>query len=258
MEQTVEKLAGKIVSQYQQLMPGRRIIVGVAGVPGAGKSTLAYPLTELINEKLGAPVLEQHIDRQKALVNQSSSQGTRIAISVSLDGWHTTRADLDKMLNPVEARLRRGAAFTFDADDYVQFVKDLRKDPCLPEVHFRTFSHSKKDPEPGAFPITPVHQIVVIEGLYTLLSTEPWKQATYLLDERIWVDCPDEIAASRLIARHVATGVEPDLESARKRVEDSDMQNGIYIRQNLVTPTVTVESILDDAYAELVERKLAS
>lgn len=111
----------------------------------------------------------------------------------------------------------KGAAFTFDAADYVQFVKDLRKNPALPEVHYRTFSHAKKDPEPGPFPITPSHRIVIIEGLYTLLSVEPWKEATELLDERIWVDCPDEVAKSRLIARHVATGVEGDEESARKR-----------------------------------------
>lgn len=87
----------------------------------------------------------------------------------------------------------------------------------LPEVHFRTFSHSKKDPEPGSYPITPFHRIIIIEGLYTLLTTQPWKQATDLLDERIWVDCPDEVAKARLIARHVATGVEADPDSARKR-----------------------------------------
>lgn len=111
----------------------------------------------------------------------------------------------------------QGAAFTFDAEDYVQFVKDLRHVPSLPEIPFRTFSHAKKDPEPGSFLITPSHRIIIIEGLYTLLSIEPWKQATDLLDERIWVECPDEVAKQRLIARHVATGVEADTSSAQSR-----------------------------------------
>lgn len=63
----------------------------------------------------------------------------------------------------------------------------------------------------------PSHRIVIIEGLYTLLNIQPWKQATDLLDERIWVDCPDEVAKSRLIARHVATGVEADPAAAKLR-----------------------------------------
>lgn len=41
-------------------------------------------------------------------------------------------------------------------------------------------------------------------------------------------------------------------------VEGSDMHNGVYIRQNLTEPTATVHSIIDEAYAELVEHKLAS
>lgn len=72
-------------------------LVSTLRVPGAGKSTLAYPLTELINEKLGASAIAQHVDREKGLVASSSSRSDRIAISVSLDGWHTSRADLDKM-----------------------------------------------------------------------------------------------------------------------------------------------------------------
>lgn len=36
------------------------------------------------------------------------------------------------------------------------------------------------------------------------------------------------------------------------------MHNAAYIRQNLAEPTATVESILDETYAELVEKKLAS
>lgn len=87
----------------------------------------------------------------------------------------------------------------------------------LSEIAFRTFSHAKKDPEPGPHPILPSHRTIIIEGLYVLLNTEPWKEATDLLDERIWVDCPDDVAKSRLIARHVATGVESDEASARLR-----------------------------------------
>ena len=78
-------------------------------VPGAGKSTLAFPLTELVNELLGTPTSKKHhlhVDKAQGLISQDSEKDAsdkgQIAVSVSLDGWHTTRAELDKM--PVCAR----------------------------------------------------------------------------------------------------------------------------------------------------------
>ena len=184
-------------------------------------------------------------------------------------------------------RAYQGAAFTFDADDYVAFVRSLR-DPCIardssPGIAFRTFDHAKKDPEPGPFLIEPRHRIVVIEGLYVLLDTYPWRQAAQLLDERIWVECEPAIARSRLVARHLQTGIEPDREAAERRgacilvslfdaeaetktrvfcychaVDGSDMLNGEYIREHLVTPTSTVCSVLDMQYVKAVEEKMSS
>lgn len=40
-------------------------------------------------------------------------------------------------------------------------------------------------------------------------------------------------------------------------VEGSDMHNGKYIRDNLAIPTATVESILDQHYAEAIEKQIA-
>lgn len=118
-------------------------------------------------------------------------------------------------------RAYQGAAFTFDADDYVAFVRALRRpSPALESsqgIAFRTFDHAKKDPEPGPFLIEPRHRIVVIEGLYVLLDTPPWREAAQLLDERIWVECEPAIARGRLVARHLQTGIEPDREAAEWR-----------------------------------------
>lgn len=113
--------------------------------------------------------------------------------------------------------MQQGAAFTFDADDWVSFIRSLRQSPPPAEVHYRTFDHAKKDPEPALHPILPSHRIVIVEGLYVLLSTEPWKDSVALLDERIWVDCPPEVARSRLVERHLQTGIEPDRHSAEAR-----------------------------------------
>lgn len=54
--------------------------------PGCGKSTIAYPLVSRVNALLG---------------------GDEAAICISLDGWHYSRAELDRMTDPVEAHWRR-------------------------------------------------------------------------------------------------------------------------------------------------------
>lgn len=113
----------------------------------------------------------------------------------------------------------QGAAFTFDAASYVDFVTTLRVNPFPLSIPFRTFSHATKDPEIAPFAITPRHKIIIIEGLYTLLNVEPWCQATCVMDERIWLECTQEAARMRLVSRHLATGVEQTEEKAMERGE---------------------------------------
>lgn len=121
--------------------------------------------------------------------------------------------------DPEEARRRRGAAFTFDAPAYVEFIKALRLKPLPPAVPFQTFSHALKDPQPASLPITPQHRIVVVEGLYCLLNVEPWQRATAALDERVWVECDRAVARERLVRRHLKEGVEYEQDKAEKRGE---------------------------------------
>ncbi|CAD6588411.1 MAG: hypothetical protein CYPHOPRED_004380 [Cyphobasidiales sp. Tagirdzhanova-0007] len=254
MENSVKELAQKLVQRAKLLPDGERLLVGIAGVPGAGKSTIAYPLVELVNNMLGVHV-QQHtdVDIDQGLASPAPNEPGQITISVSLDGWHTARVDLDKMPNPAEAHRRRGAAFTFDAVEYVSFVSALREKPFPSSIPFRTFSHGKKDPEISAQPIEPHHRIIIIEGLYVLLDTEPWNHSTAMLDERIWVECPDELARERLIKRHLLTGIETNQTAAEARVDGSDMINGQFIRDYLVKPTCIVNSVVDVKYVQSIE-----
>jgi pantothenate kinase len=80
-----------------------------------------------------------------------------------------------------------------------------------------------KDPTPDAVHIMPHHRIIVIEGLYTFLSIEPWCQGGRLLDERWFIDVDIVEARRRLIDRHVATGVTKDREEGVARADKNDM-----------------------------------
>lgn len=155
---------------------------------------------------------------------------------VGLDGWHLTRADLDAMDDPKLAHDRRGIHWTFDAQGYVSFVEELRTPisqlPAdMPDITAPSFDHALKDPSPHAIRITPQHRIVIIEGLYTFLSIEPWCRAGSLLDERWYIELDSIEAAKRLVKRHVETGVARDLTEAQWRSDANDMPSMWFLSQ---------------------------
>ena len=78
----------------QQLTQKKRIIIGVCGVPGAGKSTISHKLKEKLPELAVLP----------------------------MDGFHLPRKMLDE-----EGVRRRGAAFTFDLKGFAQKMKEIKE-----------------------------------------------------------------------------------------------------------------------------------
>lgn len=144
---------------------------------------------------------------------------------VGLDGWHFTRAQLDVFPDPKLAYDRRGIHWTFDGSSYVAFVRALHQDvtPATSVITAPSFDHALKDPTPDAVSIYPFHRIVIIEGLYTFLSIEPWSRAGLLLDERWYIHVEQEEAQRRLVDRHVVSGVAKDREEAIWRAEENDV-----------------------------------
>lgn len=202
--------------------------MGIAGIPASGKSTFAL----LLANKLSLP-----------LANSS----TEAVILVGLDGWHYTRAELDAMPDPKLAHDRRGAHWTFNSPSYVDFIRALREDisPSTPIITAPSFDHAIKDPTPDAVLIHPYHRIVVIEGLYTFLSIDPWVEASKLLDERWFVHVDVIKARERLVKRHVVTGVAKDMEEAIWRADENDGPNGKFIIENMLEPTRVITSVDD-------------
>ena len=186
----------------------KRLLVGISGIPASGKSTFAQLLVDHTN-----------------VVLAEDPESTTRAILVGLDGWHLTRAQLDLFPDPQQAHDRRGSYWTFDGTGYVNFVRSLRAELAsdTPVITAPSFDHAVKDPTPDAVSIYPYHQIVIIEGLYTFLSIEPWSAGGLLLDERWFLDVDIEAARRRLVKRHVVSGVARDLEQASWRADENDM-----------------------------------
>jgi pantothenate kinase len=172
------------------LAEGRsRVLVGMAGAPGAGKSTLAAATAAAL-----APD----------------------AVVLPMDGFHLPQARLVAL----GRRDRMGAPDTFDVDAFVAILEALRSPGG---VLAPLFDRTIEEPVPGALEVTPDIRIVLVDGNYLLLDRDGWERVAPLLDLTAYVDEDDELRRERLIARHIAFGKAPD--AARAWVLGPDEAN---------------------------------
>ncbi|MET8570792.1 nucleoside/nucleotide kinase family protein [Streptomyces sp. NPDC004783] len=158
---------------------GRRAILGIAGSPGAGKSTLA-----------------------EALVRELNGTGGAWAAHVPMDGFHLADAELERL----GRRDRKGAPDTFDAAGYAALLRRLREEGDGDTVYAPGFERVLEQPLAGALPVPPEARLVVTEGNYLLLDTGAWARVRSCLDEVWFCEVPEEERVRRLVARHEEFG----------------------------------------------------
>lgn len=167
-----------------------------------------------------------------------------------MDGFHYSRAQLSEMPDPDNARARRGAEFTFDGPSFLELVKAVRaQTPDSPILYAPSFDHALKDPKADDIPILPAVQVIIFEGNYLSLDKSPWNEAAELMDELWFVEVDFETARSRLVERHVRTGVTATADEANRRVTENDLVNGEEIvRDKVGSVDEVIFSQEDDAW----------
>ncbi len=105
----------------------RRVVLGIAGPPGAGKSTLAESVV-------------------------AAFEG---AVLVPMDGFHLADAELDRL----GRRDRKGAIDTFDGYGYLAVLQRIRAGDHT--VYAPQFSRDIEQPVAGSIPVTPEARLVV-------------------------------------------------------------------------------------------------
>lgn len=163
----------------EALRSGSRRMLGIAGAPGAGKSTLAARLAE----QLGAQ-----------------------AVLVPMDGFHLADVALARL-----GRLaRKGAPDTFDAGGYVALLQRLRTQQRGDgPVWAPMFERELEQPLAGAIEVRAEVPLVITEGNYLLLEDGPFAQVRTMLDACWFVEVPERLRHERLIARHERFGKSP-------------------------------------------------
>ncbi|MGW5125814.1 nucleoside/nucleotide kinase family protein [Streptomyces sp. NPDC004069] len=157
---------------------GHRAVLGVAGSPGAGKSTLAAHLVRALN-----------------------GDGEPWAAHVPMDGFHLADAELDRL----GRQGRKGAPDTFDAAGYAALLRRLREETDE-TVYAPGFDRVLEQPLAGAVPVPPSARLVVTEGNYLLLDTGPWARVRPRLDEVWFCELDEPERVRRLVARHEEFG----------------------------------------------------
>ncbi len=175
--------------------PGRRLL-GLAGAPGAGKSTLAAAL----------------------------AQAVAGAVVVPMDGFHLPTAALAERGWVAE----RGTPRTFDATGYVELLRRLRGAGV---VRAPAFDRSVDEPIPDAITVPADTPLVITEGNYLLLDQQPWPAVRPLLDEVWFVEVPEAMRLDRLIARHVEFGRSRD-DARHRATAGSDAANARLVAES--------------------------
>lgn len=199
-----------LVLRARELGTGR-VLLGICGAPGAGKSTLAERLVKSLGKE---------------------------SVYIGMDGFHLAQVELER-LGRTE---RKGAPDTFDAAGYVNLLSRLATQTTT-TVYAPEFRREIEEPIAGAVPVHPEHRIVVTEGNYLLLSEEPWRQVRTLLTET-WFLSPDEtVRRDRLMTRHQAFG--RTLGEARERTLGSDERNAVLINATRPAADLVLSAVLD-------------
>ena len=180
----------------------RRIMVAVAGPPGAGKSTLAERL-------------------QQDLIASET---------VPMDGFHLDNQLLEQQgLLPV-----KGAPETFDVDGFSVLLQRIARDDG--PVYIPVFDRDLDASRAAARIIRPEHRIVLVEGNYLLLNEMRWSGLGTLFDLSILIQVPREVLVRRLVERWLAAGL--DSAEARSRAMQNDLPNGDRVLSSSREPDV--------------------
>lgn len=203
-------------------------IVGLAGPPGAGKSTVASEVVKRINK----------LWPQKSCAFDSQVEPPEVATVLPMDGFHLYRHQLDAMEDPEEAHARRGAPWTFDSKLLLSCLKTLRDQGS---VYAPSFDHGVGDPVEDDIFVNLQHKVVIVEGNYLFLEEGVWSEISSAFDEKWFIDVDIDKAMKRVLKRHISTGKPPNI--AEQRIQYNDRPNAELIFQSKKNADLVIKSI---------------
>lgn len=194
--------------------PARRIILGITGSPGSGKTTLAIDVVARVNALLEADV----------------------AAHLPMDGFHLANSTLDFL----GIHDRKGSIDTFDAAGFVALLRRLGVE-LDSSVYAPSFDRNVDEPIAGAVAFSRATRLVIVEGNYLLAAAYPWSEIRPLLAEAWFCATGEPERLERLIDRHTRHGRTP--EAARAWAETVDGANALLIEETVTRADLIVSGV---------------
>ena len=169
-----------------------RMIIGIVGKPGGGKSTLSRFLLKGMDPSLVSVV--------------------------PMDGFHLS----NKVLKELGKSDRKGAQDTFDVKGFTTLIARIKSDGTDP-IYYPVFDRSIEESIAGQGVVYPSTRVVIVEGNYLMHDRDGWQEVAPLLDQSWYAFLDEDLRISRLISRHIAFGKDP--ESAKAWAKGSDQVN---------------------------------
>ncbi len=183
-------MLANLAADVERLAAGAdgRFLLGIAGPPASGKSTLA--------EQLAARIPN--------------------AVMLPMDGFHLD----DGILEARGHRSRKGAPHTFDAAGFVALLERLKSGA---HVYAPSFDRDLEISRAGAIEIGTDSRIVIVEGNWLLYDQDGWPQVRRALDACWYLDIPEEELIARLEARWLHHG--KTLQEGKDWIAQNDLPN---------------------------------
>ena len=202
---------GPLLDRAERLFrPAGRAVLGIAGAPASGKSTLSAALVAALGQR--------HPDQ---------------VVLVGMDAFHLGHQVLVRR-GQVGVK---GAPHTFDALGYAALLQRIRESDET--VYAPEFHREIEDSLAAVVEVGPRVRLVVTEGNYLLLEQSPWDRVRPLLDEAWFVHLDDEERQRRMVARHLRFG--HSLETANAKTFGSDENNAALVNAHQNRPDLWVE-----------------
>ncbi|PWZ33895.1 putative uridine kinase C227.14 [Zea mays] len=228
MEEVYDALAEHLLSVLKNIEHlDSKYIVGLAGPPGAGKSTVASEVVRRVNTFWS----------QKHTKGSGAPLPTKeIAAMLPMDGFHLYRAQLDAM--EVNTNI---IVIDFSTLDIQSITVSEMSTYTKNRVYAPSFDHGVGDPVENDIFVKPQHKIVIVEGNYLLLEEDVWTEIRDLFDEKWFIDIDIDISMQRVLKRHIATGKEPDV--AAWRISYNDRPNAELILESRKNADLVIRSV---------------